>query len=363
MVYDLFSWVFQVLASPLLLMAIKMIAIIIKIAILIAFIRLKRSTQFSPRLYFLVLVILLCSISLESFGIIRLIQNNFVLYLNTINLSRIGWLLCIAEYLSLAFFIDYLINPKSTTLSWRQKFYALTALSLGCIQILIILSHSTLHAQDRTLFELDFYKLIYFYIIALFIPSLYSSLNLIRSKTLPKILTTQIKVFIRWLIIPHLVIELLAVSPSIFLSQLGILPLLSVSTILLTYALYYSVKKMVNIRFLNIRNHVETTYNISFINDFKDILEQLAYVTNTNQIKQIINNFFKKALTIPVGKAVFHLRMTDSRSLLFQDIDNLDNERRTLLCVENMLSQLSQAEAFKAMLFETKIIIRDEIDL
>lgn len=362
MVYDSFSWFSSILASPLLVMAIKVIAIIVKIVILVAFVRLKQSTQFSLKLYFLVLTILLCSIFQESFGIIRLIENNFLLSLPTIHLSRIGWILSIVEYLSLSFFIDYLINPRKETLSWRQKIYALTALSLCCFQALLIAAHLSLHVQEKTPFELTFYKLIYCYIIILMLPSLYNSIRVIRSRKLPKILTTQIKVFINWLIIPHLVIELLAVSPAIFLYKASILPLLSISTVLLTYAFYYSVKKMVNIRFLNIRSHVETTYNTNFINEFKDILEQLAYVTNSNQIKHIINAFFKQTLDIPAGKAVFYLRAIDTRSLLFQDIDTLDEERRTMLCVENMLSQLSQAEAFKAMLLQTKIIIRDEIE-
>lgn len=363
MVYDLFSWFSNVLASPLLLMAIKLIAIAVKLVILVAFVKLKRTSRIPQKPYLLILIILLCSITLESFGIIRLLQNYLIPSLTyTISLSRVGWILCITEYLALSFFIDYLINPRLTTLSWRQKACALIALGLCCFQTLIIITHSSLHAYDRTIFELDFYKIIYFYIILLLIPSIYNSLLIIRSKQLPKILTAQIKVFIKWLIVPHLIIELLAASPSIFLSQLGILPLLSISTILLTYALYYAVRKMVNIRFLNIRSHVETTYNAGFINDFKDILEQLGYVTNFNQIKHIINTFFTKTLHIPTGKTVFYIRAVDTRSLLFQDLDTLDEERRTMLCVENMLSQLSQAEAFKAMLYQTKIIIRDEIE-
>jgi transcriptional regulator with GAF, ATPase, and Fis domain len=355
MVYDSFSWFSTILASPLLLAAIKTIAIIVKIAILVAFLRLKQTTQFWPKLYFLVVVILSCSIFQEAFWIIKLLQCDFII------LSRIGWILSIIEYLSLSFFIDYLVNPRSEDISWRQYIFAFTALSLCCFQIFIIISHLG-HPHDKTTFELAFYKFLYFYILGLLIPCLYSSLRVINSNTLPKILTAQIKTFIKWFIIPHLVIEFLGVSPSIFFSQLSINAFISISTILLTYALYFLVKKMVNIRFLNIRPHVETTYNTDFINDFKDILEQLAYVTNNNQIKQIINSFFKKALKIPAGKAVFYLRAIDTHSLLFSDFENLDKERRTMLCVENMLSHFAQSEAFKAMLQQNKIIIRDEIE-
>ncbi len=56
----------------------------------------------------------------------------------------------------------------------------------------------------------------------------------------------------------------------------------SLSALLISYALYYCGKRIMGLRFLNLQSHVEVKDKFNFINDFKNILEELSFVTILN---------------------------------------------------------------------------------
>lgn len=181
---------------------------------------------------------------------------------------------------------------------------------------------------------------------------LYNICKKLYSRKLPKILHQQLRMFIAYIILPHCTCEIIAANFVFFPNNFHNL-LISLSTTTFTLGIYVATRKMAGLRFLNFSNHVESMERYNFINDFKNVLEQLGHVTTITEISHISQTFFKDALNIPSNKVFF-----TPRKNAFKEREQL------IISVERFISayEHENSSSIAAFLASSKILIRDEIE-
>ncbi len=125
-----------------------------------------------------------------------------------------------------------------------------------------------------------------------------------RTKKLPRILRTQLKVLIPVLIVPAWISDLLQTFPLAFNPgwMTNSYTAMCISTLLITLAAFYCARKVITLRFLNLESHVQSPLKFNFIDGFKEVLEQLSHVTSIGELGHITQAFFKEAFDIPTNK-------------------------------------------------------------
>jgi len=223
---------------------------------------------------------------------------------------RIAWAFLIVQYQSLSFFIQSL-TEKNFTFTRLHKLLLIISSGFVGYFLYITLFNSMLtdevtrelarqHATKAPL-EITIMRYVVFYLLNLLVlPGLYFSFKKIKSSQLPKILKKQLRIFVIYLLTPYLIVEFLLASYFIFNEiHVYLYPIVSISTLLLTYGIYYCMKKVMTFRFLNITQHVQSLPNITIISNIKNALEQLSHATTLPELSHITQNFFKEAFNIP----------------------------------------------------------------
>ena len=283
---------------------------------------------------------------------------------------RISWAFLVLQYQSLALFLESLI-VKQFRLKLHHKLLILLSCTVSFYFFYIAFFDMGL-TQEATrnlslmqpLMSLSvpleikmMSAIIYYSFFFLMLPSLFVTLQTARKTNLPIIVNHQLSILLKFLISSYLLVEVLQVANFVFNSfGSNLYPIVSVSTVILSYAIYYSIKKVLGIRFLNFEKHVQSKPNINLIHDFKDVLEQLSHVTSVQEVGQITQTFFKDTFDIPSRKAQLYLRMhhQEDTSTPF----SLSHKTESL--VETFLSTHSQAIA--DYIKQSKILIYDELD-
>jgi hypothetical protein len=126
----------------------------------------------------------------------------------------------------------------------------------------------------------------------------------------PRIIKDQIGALMSTFVIPTSIMEFIQAFPfdlqitTILVTNSYVI--MSLSNMLLTYMTYYCASKMVNLRFLNIKDHVHSKKNFNFIDDFKEVLEQLGTATTMQEIAFITQEIFHKAFKVPLRATTLH---------------------------------------------------------
>lgn len=281
-------------------------------------------------------------------------------------MGRIGWAFFLVQNQALILLFENLVEKKFY-LTKKHKVLLLISGFMFCCELYLAFFHfNSPSSTGKTLdFEIKLIQAACLHLIVLLIPTLYNTIKKIRSTNLPKILTHQLQTFITFLILPHLFLDLITNKLLFFSVPAFIIPLnkyatLSISNILISYALYFCCKRMMGLRFLNFTSHVEAKEKFNFINDFKDILEQLSYVTAMKELAHLTQIFFKAAFAIPVGRTRLYVRKTNNEipdNNTYHDIIATSNK------VENFLmTHDNPASPIWSHLKQFKIFIKDEIE-
>ncbi len=364
----LFDSIFPLFANPLVLFCVKAVVFVFKLGLLICLshptIRPRIPGHLRP-----LMIIFLATNAFIDFGwltkLARIALFTSMSYTFSLFLTRLAWAFSIIEYLCLSFLLNRLsYPPHAVRLTPSHISTAFIGAGLVIAQLAIIIVYLfTLH-DERPAIEFTLYKIIYFYILFVLMQTFYSAYKAYKTKRMPKILAAQFNILIAGFILPHAILELGAHNPFAFSHAYrhSSYPFICMSTLILTYALYFSIRRMLGLRFLNIRNHVETKYDSNFIREFKDILDQFAHITTLNQVKQIVLTFFKSSLDVPKGQAQLYVRHIDHMTSLHETETPDPQAHHIHLCVENTLTQAPGAQEIKQMFYETKIFIKDELE-
>lgn len=281
---------------------------------------------------------------------------------------RIGWAFMIMQFQALALFIESL--PESTFTLKRRHFVSLAISgSLVCFFLYlaffsnVLLNEAVREQAKRTIgsstpLEIAVMRYVAFYLLyVLLTPSLICTIIKMRRSDFPKILYSQMRVFLQYLMAPYIFSEFIQTIIILFhVKQPYLYPLVSLSTLMLIYAVYYCIQRVMSLRFLNFSTRVQDRTRFNFIDDFKTILEQLSYVTTLHELNHLSQVFFKEAFDIPLRKATLHLRK-DPTPLTHEPVHE---ERDKLeLLVEQSFEEYGPA--LSESILNAKILIRDEI--
>jgi transcriptional regulator of aromatic amino acid metabolism len=139
--------------------------------------------------------------------------------------------------------------------------------------------------------------------------SLITTFNTLRTKSLPKILHQQLVIVLISFICPYIVSESLqAIQFLIPALHSSLYSMVACSTILITYGMYFCVRTIMGLRFLNVESHVRSTYHDSFLKHFKALLEDLSHADSQEELSQLTHTFFKEAFAISHRKATLTIR-------------------------------------------------------
>lgn len=334
-----------------------------KLYLLIGLLLYDFKTKISKKFLFLLVAVLGCSLIHDTSWLIGSVRFLLLPELNfraLVFVCRIAWAFFMLQNHALMLFLEYLAHKD-----FRHTWYHLMLLAISLLSFFFFLYCAFFEFNTASLFlETLAMQIATMYIFPLFGPTLYTIIKKIYAKCLPNILTHQLKILITVVIIPYLLLEILSNKLIFFsfarsTSFYGIrYALLSISTMLITYGMYYCGKRMIGLRFLNSSGHVEAHTTFDFINDFKDILEQLSHVTATKELAHLTQTFFKSAFAIPIGRARLYIRKGNAEETdSYYDIANISTK------VENfILTHDVPNSSLSIDLRQTRILIRDEIE-
>lgn len=243
-------------------------------------------------------------------------------YSSLILFIRISWGFSILQYQSFSFFLESLIT-QTFRFSLRHRIFLSISLCIAGYFFYIALFdrnftsfisrsaalHLPLWSPEIPLEIKMMNVIIYFSLFFLMIPSAFITLRKSHKTELPTIIQHQLPILLKYFIGSFLSVLLIQAINFLFCCQNAyIYPIISIATLILSYAIYYSITTVLGIRFLNTHNHVQSTLNINIINEFKNVLEQLSHATTIQEVSQIVQVFFKDAFNIPFRKTQLYIR-------------------------------------------------------
>lgn len=279
---------------------------------------------------------------------------------------RLAWGFLIIQYQSLALFIESL-TEKNFKLRRIHYFLGIIGSSITAYFFyLAFFDHSLTNEFERTsakaLSEPPFEILVmrytnYYLFNLLLLPSFYATFIKLRSPELPKILKKQLRIFIQFLICPYILTELIQAVHFIFQSSFEpyLYPTVGISTMLLIYAIHYCISRVIGLRFLNFASHVQSSRSFDFIDDFKNVVDQLNRTTSTQELNNIIQAFFKDVFDIAPRNVTLYIRQ-QSQS---QDTPAEQKAYKKVEVIESFINSFD-AE-IQQLLQKNRIIIFDEI--
>ncbi|HLB41104.1 MAG TPA: sigma 54-interacting transcriptional regulator, partial [Candidatus Babeliales bacterium] len=192
----------------------------------------------------------------------------------------------------------------------------------------------------------------------------------------PTILKKQIKTLVLGLIAPKIISEIVQIGLERISRNFSVEThidntfAVGLSSLLITGAAFYCTNKILKLRFLNIKSHVQSLSNkFNFINDFRGTLEQLSHASTARELTVTIKDFFHKAFQIPSGRTALYFRTFDQSTQpsrlernsfrpLIKTVYAEPDELRISL-VEGFFNNDSEVQKY---LLEKRILIYDEIE-
>ncbi len=343
------------------LIAVTSTLFILKATLLVSLVmRGLRSSKLHRQWLFLVFVLIgsMC----ENFAwLIKLSKLTFlpeIEYRLTLFMARFSWGFTIVQYQALTLFLENLVEEKFTLKLHSKFFIVISSLFFLAFMGLAFYDFNCFNSSLRPAFEISLIRMASLYMLfPLMLTSLFVTFRKIQTTQLPSLLKKQLSILIKALIIPWWASDLLQVYPFDLLANsiTNSYAAIGISHMLLTYAIYYSFRQIMALRFLNFKNHVQARKQHSFIGNFKELLERLSYATNMQELTHITQTYFKEAFNIPLRRVTLYIRKQEtSVDEPGRIIDNkIHNE------VENFLSA-SNPNTIE-LVSQAKIIIYDEL--
>jgi len=285
-----------------------LISFSLKLLIVVFTINQPVNTRVAERLRFLLVAILVANMFSDIAWIQELLRNMSIFQLDPRMrkcIGRISWGFVGVQYQGLALFLEGLVT-RQCVLTIRQKICSVIAV----LFMLVPMSAAFIcfnHPGPLLFLGIINHIAIRYFALFLLPFSLLIVIRKFHVERLPHILRKQLRIIIYGLIVPHLVSDIIQLLPVYFkLSSFDWVTnnyaVVGLSALFLSIGLFYSARKIMGLRFLNLHDHVQALPKINFITNFKVILDQLGQVATTRELQFIAQNFFKEALNIPLKK-------------------------------------------------------------
>ncbi len=344
-----------------LLLVLQTISCIFKIVLLTKFCARLIKTKKVPASWWYLFIAVFCSTFDDIAWIVSLLKQTLLPgmdYRFVLTTLRIAWALNIVLYQSLALFIESFTH-KFVKVSWHQMcFIVISSVFFLYPFYLILTTFNDPFNRPATEISMYFFESAYALIFLMPITLIYAWVQLHTDHS-HKIVKTQIKTVMRFHILPHLLVNIFQVFP-LNMDQLnGATRLLALgcSNFLLTLGLFYSLKKIIGLRFLGVYNHVHFGGNFNFTTDFKNILEILGSATTTNEVKLLSQRFFSQGFQIPTHKTFLNIRTINTQF-------STDHTRTIADAGHEGVERFLESSNGKVLQFlhESKMLIYDEVE-
>jgi len=305
--------------------------------------------------YFLILIIL----GTVTENIAWMLKISSMLEIISINLkniqlaSTIAWIFALIRYQSLGLFIENLIENKFT-FRLNQKIF----LTINILFTIVFTYSSISHIYFVPIYPSvhTLYRIAPFYYILSIIPSIIIVLTKLRNKKIPIILKKQLKIFLNYIIFPHLIFDFLQCLP--FFTSQGALAdtagiIATLSTLFMAFAIIFCTLNLVRFRFFNFSNKVQDTTDTSLTGSFKDTIEQISLATKPVELNYITQNFFKENFQISNENICLNFRYK-------QEVCTSENNSCDITSniIESFINKEDQSTE---LLQQHKILVADEI--
>lgn len=311
------------------------------------------------------LLIAICSGILRDFTWILFILRKFIVptlsWQIVAFVTRTAWGFFILQYQSFFTLLQNLINNHRYKNS-AFRLFSIISYSLGLYFFFIAIYF--FHVPSAPL-ELEMVTLSLYYLLPLLGPICFKIWQLIIKQKFPVILAYQLKIFVFFFLVPQIFLEFLSSKSILYwLPGTHLLNKHLVEEIIIlssTASLFYVYRRIIGLRFLGIKNHIESKKKFDFINDFKEILEQLSYTTSPKELANITQIFFQAAFRVPLGRTRLYIRRT------IEDISENDTTFPDIIITSNKVESFFATHAsfedpVMSYLRKTKIFIKDEIE-
>ena len=283
-------------------------------------------------------------------------------YIVLIFFVRIAWASFVVQYQCLALLITSLVDRACRFSSFQRAFIILSAaLTFYFIGIAFFDTQLTTE-QERSLAFADIswgksclevqvmrYTVVCF-LNFLLIPSIVLAFTAMRKAGLPRLLKLQIRTLILFLFLPFLLFEfMLALHFHFAQLNMHIYCLVGISTLMITGAVLFCIRRVLNLRFLNNSRFIIAQTPPAFINQFRTVLERLSQAQSAHELETISQAFCKQALTI--SSKCISLWVSQS-----EDQNTGDNPIASTL--HHAISDRSLYE----FIYQEQVLIRDELE-
>lgn len=361
MIQNIFELLNNTLGNNYFLIGVETASLFLKLGILVAVILNGLRAPKIPRPWFYLIPVLIGSMFSNLAWVASLTKKIFfpeIDYRPILFLVRIGWACAIILYQSLALLLESLTNPDFFIKKLYQKiFIGISAVLCLCFWYLAFFKFNTAH--NRPPYEFQLFNISSKYMFIIIIPALLLAIKRIRSSSIPKILKKQLKILIQGIILPSVLSDFIQLYPFSFFPNYmaSNYAVVSISSALITFGLFYSAKRIMGLRFLNFQGHVQSTTKFNFIDDFKATLENLSHATSIKELNHVTQTFFKNAFDIHPSKVTLYVRTLDANKASTNEVNLYD----ITTSVENFITR-HDIKTCKIMptLRQQKIVIYDE---
>lgn len=361
MIEEVLNNLYYTIGSQPVLFIIESLSFILKFGFLVVAIGNGMRSPKAQRPWFFLLLVLIGSMFSNFAWVASLFRKIFIPdsdYRFVIFLVRIGWAFAIVLYQSLALFVESLTEQEYKINKWYQKII-ITISSFLCAAFVYLAFFKFNVVQNRPNIEFKLFEITAIYLFIIITPSLITALKRIRSSRLPVILNKQLKIIVQGLILPYILSDFIQLYPFSFSPNnlANNYVVVGISSALLTFALFFTAKKIMGLRFLNFQGHVQSSTTFNFIDDFKNTLEHLSHATSTKELNHLTQTFFKNAFGIHPSKVTLYMRTLNGN----QTPSNEFNLYDVTTAVENFISKHDdQTCKIMPVLRQQKIVIYDE---
>lgn len=307
---------------------------------------------------FYILLLISISMAMENFAWILKLSYQFeyisIDYKYVQILAITAWIFTLALYQSLGLFIENIIENKFT-FRWHQKLFFVTNAILAIVFVYSGICHICNMSSYITIHTM--FRILSIYRTFTVIPSIIIAFQKIYYTNVPAILKKQLMIFLKYIIFPFLLSELIQCIP--FYSSQGAGADISglVATIcvaFMTAVILFCARNLMQFRLFNFSNKVQDKSNTSLTGSFKDTIESLSLATTPQELSFITQTFFKENFQTSIDNVCLNFRYKQENCS--PGIDSYCSV--TSNTIESFINKEDQSID---LLREYKILVADEI--
>jgi len=313
------------------------------------------------RILLLLLLILSGAILDDLAWIVKLAQILFIpslSYAVSTFVVRVAWAFMPIVWQSLGLCLEYLALPKQKLGIHQKLFLIISTTTVILFLKSIVFNFHVTSISDRPFLDFALIKFCSYYCPIVILPSLFIALKKLCSTSLPRIIKRQLQIFLQTIIAPLLATSVYHTIKNSYIGK-TLTPgyvFTTIYTMLMTYAIYYCTRKIIQLRFLNLHEHVHDTQKLNMVENFKEILDQLTNISSKHELINLTKAFFKQAFKVPMGRTHVFLRATGN------DTEPMLEQKLIPSQVEQFITQEESHTGALTYMCNKKILIYDELE-